>query len=103
MGDAPYAVLQHTGDIIPAIFFTFILFWSFAVLNILGGIFLEKTLSSANADREELALQKRRKDQEDTEALRKVFSDLDRITHDEFHSLMEQDEITSLLWFLGIN
>merc|ERR1712110_360172 len=104
----PYAVLQQTGDIVPAIFFAFILFWSFAVMNILGGIFLEKTLSNANADREELALEKRRKDQQDTEALRKAFSDYapdeasdGMLSHEEFHNLMGQESIINLLWFLG--
>lgn len=77
MGGA-LAVLDKTGNpVLTIMFLVFILFWTFAVMNILGGIFLEKTLSNSNSDREEMMLLKRRKDQEDTEALRLLFADLD--------------------------
>jgi hypothetical protein len=37
----PYTVLQKPGDVfLPSLFLMYILFWTFAVMNILGGIFL---------------------------------------------------------------
>jgi hypothetical protein len=104
----PYMLLVKSGPTLPAAFITFVLFWTFAVMNILGGIFLEKTLANARADREELALQERMKEKEDQQALRRVFSALDVsgdgfLTHDEFQSLMQKDEVVNLLWYLEIN
>jgi len=60
--------------------YTFCIFqivFSFAVLNVIGGIFLEKALANAQPDREQKALQKKRKDQEDLRALKELFEELD--------------------------
>jgi len=107
--EEPYSVLAASGNILlPALFLVFVVFWTFAVMNILGGIFLEKTLSNSNSDREEAMLLKRRKDQEDTDALKKLFASLDesgdgRLTKAEFQHCMQHADVISFLSFLGID
>lgn len=109
----PFRILLRTqNSILMSSFLLFIMFWTFAVMNILGGIFLEKTLSNSAQDREEAMLQKRKKDEDDTIALRELFASLDAdssgqsdgyLTKDEFLHYLQKEEVATFLSFLGID
>merc|ERR1712232_1509213 len=78
------------------------------VLNILGGIFLEKTLSNSKQDRDVLAREKQRKDQEDTEALRQLFRNLDEdgdgtLSKEEFQSHLRTEEVAGFFAALDVD
>merc|ERR1712232_1498853 len=103
-----YRVLELSGPFLPCFFLLFILFWTFAIMNILGGIFLEKTLANSQPDREVLALQKRRKDQDDVEALRLLFASLDYdgdgcMTKAEFDEHLRTDEVAGFFAQLEVD
>jgi len=80
---------------------------TFALMNILGGVFLEKALSNSQPDREAMALKKRRRDREDIEALRLLFDELDYesdgfLSQEELFGNLQREEVRAYLAALDV-
>jgi len=103
-----YDIVGFAGWLLQLLFVFFLGFFGFAILNIVMGIFLEKAMRSAEFDRETIALEKRKKDRADADALRELLASLDW-EHDgflsmkEFKSHLEDERVRGYLAALGLD
>merc|ERR1712176_245794 len=105
-GEIPYNIIVEAGLLYNLAYIFFIMFFNFAVLNILTGIFMEKALHNTRPDRDSQALEQRRADEKEQKELAKLFSDLSGedgiMTRDEFTYHMKDLEVRSTLINLGL-
>eukprot|EP00928_Gymnodinium_smaydae_P033121 TRINITY_DN23811_c0_g1_i1.p1 TRINITY_DN23811_c0_g1~~TRINITY_DN23811_c0_g1_i1.p1 ORF type:complete len:605 (-),score=96.22 TRINITY_DN23811_c0_g1_i1:55-1848(-) len=73
-----YYVIHFSGVIGVTMFIFFMVFFQYAVVNILGGIFLEKAIAASQPDRESLALAQRRMDDKEVEELKALLTRMDK-------------------------
>eukprot|EP00928_Gymnodinium_smaydae_P005884 TRINITY_DN12039_c0_g1_i1.p1 TRINITY_DN12039_c0_g1~~TRINITY_DN12039_c0_g1_i1.p1 ORF type:complete len:607 (-),score=107.34 TRINITY_DN12039_c0_g1_i1:305-2125(-) len=103
-----YAIVQLRGAVECAGFLFFIGFFNFAVLNILGGIFIEKALVAAQPDRESMALEQRRTEEKEAQELQRMISAMDAdgsgtLTVEEFATAVENRYAKAYLSSLGLD
>lgn len=82
------------------------MFFNFAVLNILTGIFMEKALHNTKPDRDSQALEQRRLEGEEAKELTRIFSELSGesglMTRDDFTYHMKDLDVRANLINLGL-
>lgn len=89
-------------------FCAFVFFFQFSVLSILSGIFIEKALRNAEPDRRGQAIEQRKLDRLDAEALRALLTDIvdedgdGMISMQEFEVALDEDSVRGLMAALGI-
>eukprot|EP00928_Gymnodinium_smaydae_P016866 TRINITY_DN16385_c1_g1_i2.p1 TRINITY_DN16385_c1_g1~~TRINITY_DN16385_c1_g1_i2.p1 ORF type:complete len:648 (+),score=77.95 TRINITY_DN16385_c1_g1_i2:170-2113(+) len=71
-----FDVVKILGPLGTSAFIFFIGFFQFAVVNILGGVFLENALAASLPDRDAEHLEQRRAEEAEAEELRQVFSEI---------------------------
>lgn len=102
-----YDILEPCGWIYTIAFVFYIAFWTFAVMNILTGIFVDNALKLAAPDREQVMMEQRRKLAADGEELQKLCQAMDlddsgTLTLEEFASCLEDDRVAHYLSTLGL-
>jgi hypothetical protein len=102
-----YEIVEAVGALEILAFMFFIGFFGFAVVTILSGIFIEKALIAAQPDRESMALELRRTDEQETHQLKDLLASMDndkngRLTFDEFSSALEDMHVQAYLRSLGL-
>merc|ERR1712151_1434126 len=90
------------------IYIFFVGFWHFSFLNVVTGVVMEKAVRNAQPDREALALERRRKDDEHARQLREFFAVLDAdnsctLTYSEFRLALLDRDVRAHLASLDIN
>merc|ERR1719453_2409357 len=91
-----YSVMQQAGVVFELLFIFFVFFFSFAVLSILTGTFVEKSVSAAQPDRDDQVLAARAKAAKQTLEFRHMCELLDEdnsgaISWKEFEKYMHND------------
>lgn len=87
----------------------YLIFFDFAVMNILSGIFIEKALRHAEPDRRAEACEQRKQDQHDAAALSDLLKDVvdedgnGFISLSEFEEAVEEDGVKSFMTALGVD
>jgi len=102
-----YTVIELGGGIPSAAFLFFIGFFGFAVITILSGIFIEKSLAASLPDRESQALEQRRAEEMECQEMKDMFMQMDEdgsgtLTIDEFMAACEDIYVKSYLRVLGL-
>merc|ERR1711976_742791 len=97
-----YLVMDSLGTFYGIVFVWYVTFFTFAVMNILTGIFVENATKLATPDREHLMLQQRRKDEQDASELRELCMAMDEdgsgsLTRDEFMVKIRDDKVARFL------
>merc|ERR550525_2119533 len=101
-------VVRPAGPIPCAFLLLYILLFSIAVWNVVTSIFLDKALKLAQPDVDELMLEARRKDVEDTHELQGLFaemvmSDSNVISLSAFEDIVCQDKFQDFLRVRGVD
>jgi hypothetical protein len=102
-----YDVVEVLGTFYVLVFIFFTFFFSFALFNILTGVFVEKAVVAAQPDREELILQQRRKVLQEAEEFRRLCERLDKskdgtITLEEFKENMQDEDMIAYMASVGL-
>ncbi|CAE8727205.1 unnamed protein product, partial [Polarella glacialis] len=100
--------LEPVGWFIIVLFVAFICFTSFAVLNVITGVFCQSAMESANLDNEIAVMQQLASREEHVEAIKKLFNAIDQdasndITMDEFEEKLEDARVIAYLDCMGID
>jgi len=107
-----YDAASKIGSFEAMVFLVFISFINIALMNVLTGIFVENAMQFAQPDRENLALEKRKQQVQDSAELRRIFQELkassgqsgdDTISKTDFLNAMRQPRLRSLLHTLGLD
>lgn len=102
-----YDVIAETGDFYAVVFLFFTFFFSFALFNILTGVFVEKAVLAASPDRDELIMEQRLKGLREADEFRLLCTRLDldntgTISLDEFKENMQDDMMVSYMASVGL-
>jgi len=102
-----YDTAALAGPLYAAMFLLFTFCFIFALFNILTGMLVEKAVSVAVPDRNDLVLQKRQKDREDADELLRMCKILDQdsdgtISRDEFDRMLQNSIFASYMSALGL-
>merc|ERR1719313_1538748 len=102
-----HEVIDKAGPLYSGFFIAFVFFFTFALFNILTGIFVEKAVVAASPDRDDLILQQKKKAKEDAAEFRRMCHMLDEsgdglITSDEFEKRMQDEVMVAYLGTLGL-
>mgnify|MGYP002803557489 FL=1 len=103
-----YSILGQLGSFYHFLFIAYTFFSSFAIFNILTGIFVERAVAASMPDREQQILIERRKLLEQATELRDLFSCIDLdcsgfISFDEFVSCMKNPRIVAYMSSVGVS
>mmetsp|Transcript_26840 Transcript_26840/g.61900 ORF Transcript_26840/g.61900 Transcript_26840/m.61900 type:complete len:689 (-) Transcript_26840:22-2088(-) len=98
--------LREVGPITYGLFLFYIAFVTFAVLNVLTGIFVDAAMQVADLDREKVISAEIQKEQSVADDLRTLFHDIDAdksgaITWEEFENVLNDDVVRA--YFLGLD
>jgi len=102
-----FDILSKVGGFYAAVFILFTVFFTFAVLNILTGVFVEKAVAAAIPDREELVLAQRRNMLKDAQEFRHLCLQLDHdhkghISLEEFQNNMTNETMVAYMASVGL-
>merc|ERR1719453_2455220 len=102
-----YSVVETASPIYAVIFIFFTFFFTFALFNILTGIFVEKAVCTSLPDRDDLVLQQRQKARQDAQEFRHMCSVLDKgkkgtIRWKDFERHMENDVMVAYMASIGL-
>jgi len=103
-----YDVVKLGGWLVSTAYIFFIGFFGFAVITILSGIFIEKALVAAQPDRESMALEQRRREEEEALELKDLILSMDRdqsgtLTLEEFMAASQDLYVKAYLRSLGLD
>jgi len=103
-----YEVVQLGGALVSIAYIFFIGFFGFAVITILSGIFIEKALSASAPDRESMALEQRRQEEQEAEQMKDLILSMDvdnsgTLTLEEFSAAADDLYVKSYLRSLGLD
>jgi hypothetical protein len=102
-----YEVTEKAGPIYQTAFLFFSFFFTFALFNILTGIFVEKSVSASAPDRDDMVMQQRVKANQDAAEFRRVCMLLDDdksgfITWKEFEKNMHNEVMVAYMASIGL-
>jgi len=102
-----YAVVELTGLPYQLLFLFFTFFFSFAVFNILTGVFVDKAMTAAQPDLEELLFEQQRQNNRKAAELRELcgLADQDgtgKISRDEFLEMMGKEVVHAYMESIGM-
>lgn len=102
-----YDLIERTGFVYPWLWLSYTFLFTFALVNILTALFVEKAVEGAKPEREYRILHERKKLVEQAEELRELFYKIDldhsgAISFDEFMSCMMDYNIITFMSSLGI-
>jgi voltage-gated sodium channel len=101
-----HGVIQRIGPMYECMYIFFILFFTFALFNLLTGIFVEKAVLAATPSRDERILERRQKSIDDARELGLLCSILangdDTITWEEFQGHMKDPDMVAYLASVGL-
>jgi len=103
-----FDIISQAGAFHSAIFLFYVAFVQIAVLNILTGVFVENALKLAQPDRETMALEHRKIELEESNALRTICQEIDvtgsgTIKAADFYRQVANDKLKACLQVLGLN
>jgi len=103
-----YDLIKEAGTLHAAIFLFYVAFVQIAVLNILTGVFVENALKLAQPDREAMALEHRKLELEEANALRNICKEFDvtgsgTIKAIDFYRQVANEKLKACLRVLGLN
>lgn len=102
-----HEVIDKAGPLYSGFFIAFVFFFTFALFNILTGIFVEKAVVASAPDRDDLVLQQRRKARQDSAEFRHMCAVLDEgntgtITWEDFEKQMRNEVMVSYMASVGL-
>lgn len=102
-----YEILEYTGFLYPWLFLAFTFLFTFALVNILTALFVEKAVEGAKPEREYRILHERQKLAHQAAELRELFFKMDldhsgRISWEEFSSCMLDSNIVAFMGSIGL-
>jgi len=100
--------LEPVGWFIIVLFVAFICFTSFAVLNVITGVFCQSAMESANLDNEIAVMQQLASREEHVESIKRLFNAIDQdasndITIEEFEEKLDDARVIAYLDCMGID
>jgi len=103
-----YRIIAEAGLFYAATFLFYTFFFTFALFNMLTGIFVEKTVTVATPDRAELALQERRRHRRDAAEFKRMCKVLDQehsghVTWERFQQHMHDDTMVAYMGSIGLD
>merc|ERR1712039_559497 len=103
-----YFFIADTGTIYLALFIFYTFFFTFAIFNILTGIFVEKAVLSMDPDREERIVEQRRRFLEDASEFRNICQEMDldhsgEIQFKEFEACMKNTNMVAYMASVGLS
>mmetsp|Transcript_113252 Transcript_113252/g.293125 ORF Transcript_113252/g.293125 Transcript_113252/m.293125 type:complete len:784 (-) Transcript_113252:100-2451(-) len=102
-----YEVTEGIGTMEAVVFLVFVALMQIALMNILTGIFVENAMKLAQPDREALALERRKKQNNDAEELKRLFIQMGAktgiLTNDEFKRQMRRSKVVAHFAVLGLD
>lgn len=100
-------IISAAGPFYAIVFLLFTFFFMFALFNILTGMLVEKAVSAAQPDRNDLVVMKQKKNREDADELLRMCKILDQdgggtISRQEFDDMLENTIFTAYMSSLGL-
>lgn len=106
--DDVYVLIEPMGLVYISAYIFYIAFFTFAVMNILTGIFVDNAMKLCRPDDEELIIEQRLQDADDIKELHRIVGamDLDKtgmISREQFVALAQEEKIMRCFTTLGID